>query len=262
MLPTMCGRIALYDEPRNIARLLDAGLDPEFGDGWSPSWNVAPTDPILGIAQSREGNRTVNTYRWGLVPWGVKDPAAIKNTFNARGETVATKTIFRRAFKRGRILIPVDAFYEWKKDGKDRVPYAFTRADGGLLVLAGLRERRPGDNGTELRTATIITSEAGPDMPIHDRQPVVLEQEAWEHWLDPEVTDRDELEPLLTPTIEGTLVHHPANPAVGNVRNNGPEMLVAGDESHHEPADQGRLPGVEWNRDPAQTECARLRLLA
>jgi putative SOS response-associated peptidase YedK len=76
-----------------------------------------------------------------------------------------------------------------------------------------------------MRSATIITTQAGPDMPIHDRQPVVLEPDAWEHWLDPGVTDRDELEPLLRSGVEGTLVHGPANRAVGNVRNNGPEML-------------------------------------
>jgi putative SOS response-associated peptidase YedK len=221
----MCGRIALYDEPRNIAKWLDAGLDPDLTDRWTPSWNVAPTDPILGVAVDRAGARTLSSYRWGLVPWGVKDPGSIKNTFNARGETAASKPIFRSAFRRGRILVPVGAFYEWERNGKEKRPFAFTRADGGPLVLAGLGERRRGDDGAEMRSATIITTQAGPDMPIHDRQPVVLEPDAWEHWLDPAVTDRDELEPLLRSGVEGTLVHGPANRAVGNVRNNGPEML-------------------------------------
>jgi len=221
----MCGRIALYDEPRDVARWFDASLDPDLTDGWTPSWNVAPTDPILGVAADRDGARILNAYRWGLVPRGMREPGSIKNTFNARGETAAAKPIFRSAFRRGRILVPVSGFYEWKRDGKQKQPFAFTRADGGPLVLAGLRERRRGDDGTELRSATIITTQAGPDMPIHDRQPVVLEPDTWEHWLDPEVTDRDELDPLLRPGVEGILVHRPANRAVGNVRNNGPEML-------------------------------------
>ena len=35
-------------------------------------------------------------------------------TFNARAETVATKPMFRSAFKRNRCLIPVSGYYEWQ----------------------------------------------------------------------------------------------------------------------------------------------------
>lgn len=223
----MCGRIALYDEPDHLARLIDAGIDPELVADWCPSWNVGPTDPILGVSL-REGRRVLGSYRWGLVPRGAKDPAAVRGTFNARAETLATKPTFRSAFRRSRILVPVDTFYEWEAVGpRVKQPHAFARADGGPLVLAGLRESWSDPDGTWLRTATIITTEAGPDMPIHDRQPVVLEPETWDHWLDPEVTDRDELEPLLVPTVPGTLVHHPVSQAVGNIRNNSPALVEA-----------------------------------
>jgi putative SOS response-associated peptidase YedK len=78
-----------------------------------------------------------------------------------------------------------------------------------------------------LNTATIITTEAGPDLSIHDRQPVVLERDNWERWLDPTVFNPEQLESLLVPTVEGTLVHHPVGNSVGNVRNDGPELLEA-----------------------------------
>jgi len=149
---------------------------------------------------------------------------AIRNTFNARAETVATRPMFRSAFRRGRILVPVDAFYEWKA-GSPKQPYAFVRADREPVVFAGLRESWSGPDGTELRSATIITTEAGPDMPIHDRQPVVLERSTWERWLDPAADDRSELESLLRPTRAGTLIHHPVDRAVGSVRNDRPDLL-------------------------------------
>ena len=220
----MCGRIALYSDAPHLARLLEAGLDPVLVDGLEPHWNLGPTSDILGVAVESGGGRVLGPYRWGLVPSGAKDPTAIRNTFNARAESVATRPMFRSAFRRGRILVPVDAFYEWKA-GTPKQPYAFVRADREPVVFAGLREWWRGPDGTELRSATIITTEAGPDMPMHDRQPVVLDRNSWDLWLDPGVTDRPLLEALLRPSEAGTLIHYPVDRAVGNVRNDRPELV-------------------------------------
>jgi putative SOS response-associated peptidase YedK len=220
----MCGRLALVSDTPHLARLLHAGLDPELVDGLRPSWNVGPTSMILGVAEDGGHQRTMGLYRWGFVPAGGADPTATRAVFNARAETVATKPMFRVAFERRRILIPVDAFYEWKA-GTPKQPFVFKRSDGEPVVFAGLRQSWTGHDGTELQTATIITTAAGPDMPIHDRQPVVLDRGAWGHWLDPEVTDPGELGPLLRPTPDGTLTHYRVGREVGNVDNDGPELI-------------------------------------
>jgi putative SOS response-associated peptidase YedK len=223
----MCGRIALYTDPDRMARILQAGLADRPFDDWQPSWNVAPTRTIFGVSESN-GRRILDRYRWGLVPSWVKDPKTVRSTFNARAESLASKPMFRSAFESRRILIPVDEFYEWETLGpKLKQPYAFRRSDGAPIVLAGLQEWHPDVEGGQWRTATIITTAAGPDMPIHDRQPAVLEQDVWDHWLDVEVTDRHELESLLRPTAGGTLVHHPVRKDVGNVENDGPELVEA-----------------------------------
>ena len=227
MLEAVCGRIALYDEPDRVARALDARLaaDPER---WRPDWNVGPTRTILGVATDRSNERVLDDYRWGLIPGWVKDPSTVKGTFNARAETVATKPMYRHAFEKWRILVPVDGFYEWEqRESGPKQPHYFTRRDGGPLVFAGLQALWRGAEGTELHTATIITTHAGPDMDrIHDRQPVVLEPEVWDRWLDHANRDRDNLQPLLTGT-GGVLQHWPVDPAVGSVRNNGPELIAA-----------------------------------
>jgi putative SOS response-associated peptidase YedK len=223
----MCGRIALYDEPGHVARILGADVDPDLADAFRPSWNIGPTSRILGV-YDRRGERELTMFKWGLVPKWAKDPSAIRSTFNARAETLASKPMFRTAFRSSRILVPVDAFYEWQtRAPKEKQPYAFQRADGDPIVFAGLREWWRDAEGQELNTATIITTEAGPDMPIHNRQPVVLERTKWDFWLDPSVTDVEKLQPLLVPTVEGTLVRHPVTKDVGNVRNNGPELVEA-----------------------------------
>jgi hypothetical protein len=46
----------------------------------------------------------------------------------------------RDAFQRRRCLVPVDSFYEWKKTGTGKQPYAIALANESLMALAGLWE--------------------------------------------------------------------------------------------------------------------------
>jgi putative SOS response-associated peptidase YedK len=240
----MCGRIALYSEPDFLARVFDAQLALDVGTEARPSWNIGPMRSVLAVAEvpDREGapdagaHRELGRYRWGLVPSWAKDPTMGNRTFNARAETVASKPSFRAAFGARRLAVVADGFYEWKPGpGKTKQPYYFTRADGQPLALAGLWEQwwgAPGPAGPAdgerpaLRTCTVITTDAGPDMgAIHHRMPVVLEPEVLAEWLDPANRDKPELESLLAPSPGGTLVHRAVGREVGNVRNDGPELI-------------------------------------
>ena len=59
---------------------------------------------------------------------------------------------------------------------------------GGPIAFAGLWESWMGLNGEEMETAAIITSEANSDVAhIHHRMPVIIPQEAFDLWLDPNV---------------------------------------------------------------------------
>lgn len=224
----MCGRIA-QSEPSRYAQRLAAlsDVDPD----WAPSWNIGPTATVLGVRERRDpaGDvaRTLTGFSWGLLPGWCDDPSMAARSFNARAESVATKPLFRNAFRSRRLLVPVDGFYEWAAvPGQARKqPYFFRRADGDPVVLAGLWEYwHRGDE--RRRTATVITTAAGPDMPVHDRQPVVVEPEDWDRWLDPDLDDVGALRALLVPS-HGVLVHHPVSTDVGSVRNDGPYLVEA-----------------------------------
>lgn len=218
----MCGRIA-QSEPSRYAERLDAFFAPE--EEWRARFNIGPMSRVLGVARSAEG-RVLSVYRWGLLPAWCTDPKLAARCFNARAETAAVKPMYRHALRKRRLLVPVDGFYEWAPaDGsKRKQPYFFQRADGEPVVLAGLWEWWEDADGAGLATASVITTAAGPDMPIHDRQPVILEPGAWEPWLDPTVQDPAELAPLLV-AGEGVLVRHPVSPDVGSIRNDGPHLV-------------------------------------
>jgi len=247
----MCGRFALYTPPAKIARYFQANL-AEGPDGeHAPSWNVAPTDSVLGVrdrpsrppdqnppppgvaAGGGEPERILMSFRWGLIPWWSKDAKAGNRLFNARAETVATRASFREAFRQRRIIVPADGFYEWHKtETGAKEPHYFNRADGQPLAFAGLAERwRDKSAGPEaplIRTCTVITTAAGPDMSgIHDRMPVILDPATFDAWLDPANEDVEELRALLRPAVAGTVVHHRVGTRIGNVRNNDPALIAS-----------------------------------
>lgn len=231
----MCGRIALFTPPARLAKLLDAalaaGLEARLGPEDGPSWNVGPQRTLFGVADRGKG-RVLDSLTWGLIPWWATDPAVGNRAFNARCETMDTRPAFRDAFRRHRCAIPVDGFFEWDRRGGGRVPHFFTRADGDVLVLAGLydRWRDPSlpDDAPWRRTCTVVTTTPGEDLDgIHDRMPVVLERDGIDLWLTGEESELGAVKELCRPARAHTLVHHEVDARVGNVRNDGPELIEA-----------------------------------
>jgi putative SOS response-associated peptidase YedK len=77
---------------------------------------VAPTDPLPVVRfDARDGERSVDVMRWGLVPFWAKDIKVGFANINAKAEGIESKSAFREAFQRRRCLVPVDNFYERKK---------------------------------------------------------------------------------------------------------------------------------------------------
>ncbi len=222
----MCGRFALETPWDVVVRLLKA--EPVDDAEFTPAYNICPTDPAPVVRLAADGARQAAVYRWGLVPSWAKTPKIGVRMINARSETAATKGAFKRSLASMRCLVPASGFYEWTKDpagAKGKQPHWIHPVGGGVLTFAGLyaKWRRP--DGAELRTFTILTTEANDDVArLHDRMPVVVEPEARERWLDP-ATSADEVQQLLVPAAPGRLIHHPVSKSVSNVRADGPELI-------------------------------------
>jgi putative SOS response-associated peptidase YedK len=190
----------------------------------APNWNTAPTQPSTVIRLNPDTKqRSLDVLRWGLVPYFSKDLKKAQRPVNARSETVATSGMFRAALAKRRCLVPADAFYEWKALPDGKQPYAIARTDGAPLAFAGLWEAWRSPDDEILRTFTILTTAANGDMAqLHNRMPVILEEEDWRAWLGE--VPRDPVE-LLRPAAEGVVKMWPVSRAVNSVKNNGVELL-------------------------------------
>jgi putative SOS response-associated peptidase YedK len=222
----MCGRFAQQRPTSELAEIFDAeDLAADLG----ARFNVAPTDNAAVVVQ-RDDRRAVTAYRWGLIPHWSESPKTGNRMFNARAESLDRNPAFRYAFGRHRCLVPVDAFYEWRREGNVRQPYAVARPDGGPMALAGLWAGwRDDDTGEVIRSFTVVTT--GPNelmRPIHDRMPVVIPESAWDRWLDPTRSAGPalaELKGLLVPAGDGWLEAHPVSRRVNDVRNDDPGLM-------------------------------------
>ena len=181
---------------------------------------------------------------------------------NARLETVAEKPAFKRAFSARRCILPADGFYEWyvlepaggstgRGRGKPKKqPFFIHRADGGLLVMAGIYEiwRDPhkdaADDSAWLRTCSVITTQATDAAGhIHDRMPMVITRDAIDAWLDPTITNATEALELLAVTEAGSLEAYAVSTDVNSVENNNPSLVepLAAEPEPEPAADQETL---------------------
>jgi putative SOS response-associated peptidase YedK len=219
----MCGR---FSQQRPASELAEIFAAEPLVDDPEPRYNIAPTDDALVVVQRAE-RRAITAYRWGLIPHWADAAKVGSRMFNARAETLTASPAFRDALRRKRCLVPVDGFYEWRRDGARRRPFAIARDDGRPLVLAGLWSgwRDPASDRV-VRTFTIVTTRPNEQLAdLHDRMPVILADDAWATWLDPDLDDPAELQGLLEPSDEVALRIWPVSPLVNNVRNDGPALV-------------------------------------
>lgn len=218
----MCGRFALTAPASTIAEVFQVDVLPDV----LPRYNVAPTTEVLCVVHD-DGKRALQSFRWGLIPFWAKDRKIAYQTINARAESVAKKPAFRSAFKRRRLLIVADGFYEWERtDKKNKIPHLFQLAGGRPFAIAGVWERwTDPTTGEEVRSCSIVTTTANTLMePVHDRMPVILPPEAWDTWLDPAVQDPAKLQELLQPFPSDLMQERRVSKKVGDVKNKGPEV--------------------------------------
>jgi putative SOS response-associated peptidase YedK len=97
---------------------------------------IAPSQEVLAIRFNPETKqRSLDRFRWGLVPYWTKDEKIGFKTINARAEMVDAAQSFRSAFRKRRCQIRADGFYEWKKVIGGKIPHSIEMKDGSPFVF-------------------------------------------------------------------------------------------------------------------------------
>jgi putative SOS response-associated peptidase YedK len=240
----MCGRFVSVSSPQLLVERF--GVEETALEQREPDYNVTPRAlvPVVRERPPRTGLegptvRVLSLVRWGLVPSWAESTAIGDKLINARAETITEKAAYKQAFRRRRCIVPADAFYEWRPTKSastrrpPRQPYLVRRRDGEPLAFAGLWEiwrdssiSDADDPDAWVRSCVIVTTRANALLePLHTRMPVVLDEDAWDTWLDPETDDLDHLESLLVPAPDAWFDVYPVSTRVNTPDNNDADLV-------------------------------------
>jgi len=201
----MCGRYQLAATEDDIRIRFNVDVYEEV---YRPSLNCAPTQ-ILPVILNTEQQK-LSFLKWGLIPFWAKDHKIGNRLINARSETIDSKPAFKHAFRKRRCLVVSSGFYEWKKEGKKKIPYRFFVRDKKLFSMAGIWEEWKDQDGKTIQSFSILTTTPNPLVEkIHNRMPVLLHPGQEHIWLDEENPER--LWSLLGPYPAEVMEAEPAS---------------------------------------------------
>lgn len=171
----MCGRFLTPEE---------SAFERYWGlrapDGYSRSFNVAPSQLAPVIRVDPEGAPRAHLLRWGFRPAWAK-----RGWINARSEGVFASKAFASAARKRRCLVPAAGWYEWQGEEAPKRPHVFYREGFAPFAFAGIWTGRETEEGTERSFAILTRPAPEPLAPYHDRMPVVLDTAESEIWLSP-----------------------------------------------------------------------------
>lgn len=161
----MCGRVVLDNDFKDILKRYfieqSQAISFKKGDGF-------PGDNLL--VALNDGKKRLDAFSWGFI-------LNNKRIINARSETIFQKPLFKEAFIQNRCLVPVNGFYEWKKESTKKVKYRISLKGESIFSLAGIYKDFLDKDGSKKRCVTIITIQPNKEMgEIHNRMPVIIDK--------------------------------------------------------------------------------------
>lgn len=223
----MCGRYLLSYDLEDLIRILQEKYEirkPNI-DYYEPRYNIAPGQSVLSVINDGKNNRVGNLH-WGFVPYWAEDKKIGYKMINARAETLNEKPAFKYSFKNRRCVILSNGFYEWKSEGSKKSPYLIQIKNKSIFPFAGLWSSYQNEDGTKLFSCTIITTTPNELIkPLHNRMPVILDDESKKIWLNKNITDTNLLSNSFKPFPSDAMQLYKVSTLVNNSRIDSPECI-------------------------------------
>lgn len=214
----MCGRYSISVSKPEMIEYLETNYNIKVLDEFIelPRYNIAPSQGALSIISDGMKFR-VGLLKWGFVPEFAKDDK--KAIINARAETIDKLYSFKKSFFERRCLILADGFYEWERSTSTKTPYRFALRNKKVFAFAGLWSVFVDEQGKKTYTCTIVTTKANELIKsVHDRMPVILDEDKARFWLDPKVKDSEALKSILVPYSAEDMELYQVSKKVNNVK--------------------------------------------
>ncbi|MDQ0872878.1 putative SOS response-associated peptidase YedK [Paenibacillus sp. V4I3] len=183
----------------------------------SNRYEVRPTESVSAVMMNKKGERILDEFRWGLMPFWAKDAVC------GDRDSIFTNVVFERIVRKQRCIIPCSGFYISVTEGKETEWIKF-KMRSGTFGIAGLYDVWRAPSGEEeLRTCMMLMTEANSLVsPYQRRMPAILDQDQGEMWLQPEMKDSRLLRSILRP-VDDLLM-------VANVLSSPAEKLESGSD--------------------------------
>ena len=203
----MCGR---YVVTKPVAKTRDLVTSVNVV-GHVDNYNAHPTQKLPVIKFYSTG-KILEELQWGLTPSWVQE-REVRSLINARLETLGEKITFKNLIKNYRCLVVADGYYEWMRRENVKTPHYFTREDDRLMFFAGIYKDHQ---------FLIITQEASSHVAdIHQRQPVIINEEDLDAYLNLKIEGTNFLRLYQAPKLK----FHPINKAVNKPANNNKQLI-------------------------------------
>jgi putative SOS response-associated peptidase YedK len=207
----MCGRYSLVfiDDLGNRFRV----FNPMIGS--RSRFNITPGNEMPVIIHEEKNELVM--MKWGLVPYRTQDITTAQRPINARAETLSEKPSFKELLQNRRCLVPASGFFEWKKEGKKKIPFYVHLPKIPLFAFAGLYDQWAGTDGNLIRTYTIVTTAPNELVAkVHNRMPSILLPEHEDRWLSKIPLDAEARNEILAPFPAENMSMYPVSPLVNS----------------------------------------------